>query len=103
MCTTCTAADSCDAGGVNAGTKIPVLNQKYASSSVAYASAFAYALTASTSPGLLGIHVLKTIATNTIQTKNTFWGISIPGTITLAGNYSGQNTITALVSSSTNW
>ena len=96
--------DQCDSGGVNAGTKIPVVNQQFATSSVAYnAVAQAFPLTASTSPSLLGIHVQKTTATSTPNTKNTWWGILVPGAITLAGNYSGQNTIIGVESSSTNW
>ena len=101
MCTTWTAQDSCDAGGPNAGTKIPVLNQHFATSSVSYASGTS--LTASTTPSLLGIHVLKTTATSSPQTKNTWWGILIPGAISLSGNYTGQNTVLAVVASSTNW
>lgn len=101
MCTTWTTADSCDVGGVNAGTKIPVSNQKFATSSVAYAAG--NTLTSSTSPTLLLINVPKTTATSSPQTKNTWWGINIPSAITLAGNYSGQNTITAIKSDPTNW
>jgi len=103
MCTTWTTADSCDAGGVNAATKIPVLNQKFGTTSVAYGSAFATALTASTSPTNLGIHVNKTTSTSSPQTKNTFWGIAIPGTITLSGPYTGQNTVIATESNSAFW
>jgi hypothetical protein len=104
MCTTWTGQDSCDAGGPSATTKITVNNQEFATSSVAYnAVGQAFPLTASTSPSLVGIHVQKTTATSTPFTKNTFWGILVPGTITLAGNYSGQDTIIGVESSSTNW
>jgi hypothetical protein len=96
--------DQCDAGGANAATKIPVVNQQFATSSVAYnAPAQAFPLTASTSPSLLGIHVQKTTATSTPNTKNTWWGMLVPGSITLAGNYYGQDTIIGVESSSTNW
>ena len=95
--------DACDTDGVSTSNDIPVNNQKFASSSVVFASAFAYNLTASTSPISLGVHVLKTTATNTIQTKNTYWAINIPSAITTAGAYSGQNTITAVKSSSAFW
>ena len=101
MCTTWTTADSCDIGGVNPATKIPVNNQKYATSSVAYAAG--NSLTSSTSPSLLLINVPKTTSTSSPETKNTWWGINIPSAITLAGNYSGQNTITAIKSDPTNW
>ena len=103
MCTTWTGADSCDSNGISALNDIPVNNQKFATSSVAYANAFAYQLVSSTSPYSLGIHVLKTIATSTIQTKNTYWAINIPSAISQAGNYSGQNTITAVKSSASFW
>ena len=96
--------DQCDAGGVNAATKIPVVNQQFATSSVAYnAPAQAFPLTASTSASLLGIHVQKTTSTSTPFTKNTFWGMLVPGAITQAGNYFGQDTIIGVESSSTNW
>ncbi len=109
MCTTWVgggggaAPDNCDAGGPNAGTKIPVTQQKVATSSLAYASSDAFALSASTSPTSLLINVQKTTATSSPQEKNTFWGIAIPGTITLAGNYSGQNTIIGKTSNIANW
>ena len=104
MCTFWSIADSCDAWGGQSGTStIPVNNQKFATSSVSYANAFAYPLVSSTSPYALGIHVLKTIATSTIQTKNTYWAINIPALISQAGNYTGQNTITAVKSSSSFW
>ncbi len=103
MCTTWTSADSCDAGGANAGTKIPVTNQKAATSSVAYASPLAFTLSGSTTPVLVGIHVSKTTVTSTPQAKSTFWAIKIPATITLSGNYSGQDTIIAVTSASSNW
>ena len=112
MCTTYSALggpavpDACDTGGVDNTSEIAVGNQQVATSSVSYGSGQptpAYALTASTSPLLVRINVLKTVATTTAKTKNTYWGISIPGTITLSGDYTGQNTITAIVSSTTNW
>jgi len=103
MCTTWTAADSCDSGGVDATRKIPVSNQHFATSSVAFASSQASSLTASTSPSSVGIHVLKTTATSSIQTKNTWWGINVPGAITVAGSYSGQNTVTAVKSNASFW
>lgn len=103
MCTTWTSADSCDVGGLNAGTKIPVTNQKAATSSVPYASSSTFTLSGSTTPVSVALHVLKTIATNTPQSKNTYWAIAIPIAISLAGNYSGQNTITAVTSAASNW
>lgn len=109
MCTTWisggggSAPDNCDQGGPNAGTKIPVTQQRAATSSVAYTSSLAYTLSASTSPTSVLINVQKTTSTSSPQTKNTFWGIEIPYTITLAGSYSGQNTIVGKTSAVANW
>jgi hypothetical protein len=103
MCTTWTAADSCDTNGINAANDIPISNQKVATSSVAYASPFSYTVTSSTSPQEVTIRVPKTTATTSPQVKDTYWGINIPIAITLAGNYTGQNTITAKVSNLLFW
>lgn len=103
MCTTWTTADSCDTNGINAANDIPVSNQKFATSSVAYASSFAYTLTGSSSPSELNIRVPKTTSTSSPETEDTYWGINIPGTITQAGSYLGQNTITAKKSGSAFW
>lgn len=103
MCTTWTSADSCDNNGVNPANDIPISNQKAATSTIAYSSPFSYTITASTSPVSVPIHIQKTTATNTPQSKATLWAISIPIAITLAGTYTGQNTITAVTSASANW
>jgi hypothetical protein len=105
MCTQWTTPDSCDHyyGSALATSTIPVANQKFATSSLAYASIYTTALTSSSSPVLDDVRVLKTTATTSIQTKNTFWGIAVPAAVTLSGNYSGQDTITAVESSSAFW
>jgi len=103
MCTTWTAPDSCDSNGISATNDIPVGNQKFASSSIAYDSGFSYTLTGSTSPAELLLRVLKTTSTSSPQTKDTYWGIAIPWTITQAGNYAGQNTIIAKKSNASFW
>lgn len=103
MCPGWTAPDSCDTNGVNAANDIPISNQKVATSSVAYGSAFAYSLTGSTSPTSIAIHVPKTTSTSSPQSKFTYWGINVPIAITLAGSYLGQDTITAVKSSSAFW
>ncbi|MFZ2555216.1 MAG: hypothetical protein WAZ27_03845 [Minisyncoccia bacterium] len=101
MCTTWTTADSCDTNGVNAANDIPVANQRFATSTVAFSNATV--LTGSTSPSALDIRVLKTTATSSPAQKNTYWGISIPVAITVAGNYTGQNTLTATISNYLFW
>jgi hypothetical protein len=101
MCTTWTGHDTCDVGGADATRKIPVANQHFATSSVVYASGAT--LTGSTTPASLAIHIQKTTATSSPQSKNTYWGINVPGTITVAGSYQGQDTITAVTSNSSFW
>lgn len=103
MCTTWTGADSCDHQGTGSTNSIPVINQKAATSSVAYASSLAFTLSGSTTPVSVGIHVLKTTATSTPQSKLTYWAIKVPSTITVAGSYTGQDTITAVTSAASNW
>lgn len=103
MCTNWSGADTCDTKHPvpSATSTIPVVNQKFATSTVSYAAATS--LTSSSSPTLFPIHVLKTTATSSPQTKDTLWAINIPIAITLAGSYSGQNTIIAAKSSSVHW
>ena len=103
MCTTWSGPDSCDHSGFDNTKDIGITNQKAATSSVAYASSFAYALSGSTTPVTVGIHVQKTTSTSSPQNKLTYWAIKIPATITLAGNYTGQDTITAVTSAAANW
>ena len=80
---------------------IAIANQEFATSSLAYGSGTD--LTASTSPSELEINVNKTVATATLATGDTLWGIAVPGTITLAGDYTGQNTILGIVGESSDW
>jgi hypothetical protein len=84
----------------NATSTITVGNQKYASSSVSYASATALL----SNPGAnFLVHVNKSTATTTPATKNTYWGITVPGTITLSGDYFGVNTLIGITSPSASW
>ena len=103
MCTNWTGFDSCDAGGVNTATEIAINNQKAGTSTVAYSSLYAYTMTASTTPLEVLIGVKKTVATSTQETKYTWWGINVPSSITLAGDYTGRNVITAKTSNSAFW
>jgi hypothetical protein len=103
MCTNWSAPDSCDSDGISSANDITINNQKVATSSVAYASSQAFALTGSTSPTSVAIHVPKTTATATPQQLSNYWGITIPSALTVAGNYSGQNTITAVKSNPSFW
>lgn len=97
MCTGYTSTSTC----VNSSTStIPASEQVYATSSRTYASSTSLS---STTPTELEVNVFKSTATSTQATGNTIWGIRVPGTITLAGNYKGENTFTAIVGESANW
>jgi hypothetical protein len=93
----CTTYPSCT-GAVT--TTVPAPEQHFATSSVVYASGVAMS---STTPYQLDIKVPKTTSTSSPQTKNTFWGIHIPGTITLAGDYIGRNTLIGVASLAADW
>ena len=96
--------DACDTGGINPSSEIPATTtQKVATSSTAYAAIDSYFLGSSTTPRDVAIRVPKTTSTSSPQEKDTFWGIAIPIAITLAGNYTGENTITAKVSNFLFW
>lgn len=78
---------------------IPVNEQEYGTSTLAYGSGFDLA----TSSNLLAIEVPKSTATSTQTSGEIFWGIAVPGAIALAGDYTGQNTFTVDPSDSTAW
>jgi hypothetical protein len=103
MCTTWTTADSCDSNGISGTNDIVVSNQKFATSTMSWEAAGATALTSSSSPSDLAIHVPKTLTTSTPNTRYVYWGIRVPNTITAAGAYSGQNTITGKKSAAAFW
>jgi hypothetical protein len=78
---------------------IPVSEQVFATSSVAYADA-----TSLDSAGQeLEENVPKTTSTATPAQDFTYWGINVPGTITQSGDYTGQNTILGVKSEATQW
>lgn len=74
--------------------------QEFATSAVAYGSGYDLS---STTPFTLLINIPKTTSTSTYEEKDTFWGIAVPGTITLAGSYTGENTFTAQMSDPSVW
>lgn len=85
----------------NATSTIFAANQKYSSTSQTYASAI-FAL--SNAPQTDFLHVPKsTSSTSSPNRKITYWGILVPGTITLSGSYVGRNTILGLTSPSSAW
>ncbi|MFQ6083620.1 MAG: hypothetical protein ACE5WD_09685, partial [Candidatus Aminicenantia bacterium] len=74
------------------GNSISVTQQKYATSSVAYGSPYAYTL--QLDPGQeLELNLPKTIDAGNKQTTDIYWGIQIPDPQP-TGDYSGQNTLT---------
>lgn len=85
----------------NATSTIFANNQKYSSTSIAYASAI---FTLSNSPQTDFLRVPKsTSSTSSPNRKITYWGILVPGTITLSGSYIGRNTILGVTSPSSAW
>jgi hypothetical protein len=84
----------------NATSTIPVASQRYASSSVLYS--FATSSLSAVSTDFL-LHVNKTTATATPQSKETYWGIAVPAAITLSGDYLGRNTVIGITSPSSSW
>ncbi len=49
------------------------------------------------------INNAKSTATSSPATSTTYWGIRIPGTISISGDYTGENTIIAIVGESSDW
>lgn len=97
MCTTYTGSTPCPQ---SASSTIQEREQVFATSSVTYAQGTALS---STTPQVIQINVPKSTATSTQANRNAFWGIRVPGTITFAGDYKGENTFTAILSNSTEW
>ncbi len=102
MCTNFSLTNPCP---VSATSTIPQSEQRYATSSVAYGSGFS--LQPTTSPATLLSQIPKPTSTSTAGTPHpngtTFWGIRVPGTISLAGAYTGQNTFSGAVSTPSAW
>ncbi len=84
----------------SATSTVPDFKQEFATSSIAYGSGIDLS---STTPQLLALKVQKTTSTTTPNNGITYWGIEVPGTITLSGAYTGLNTFYAVTSSSTDW
>lgn len=75
--------------------------QEYATSSdsIAYGSGFDL----STTTTQVEINIPATTATATPSEDDTYWGIAVPGSITLAGDYVGRNYIDGVVAESVDW
>jgi hypothetical protein len=97
MCTTYTVSTECP---VSASSTVPENQQRFATSSVSYASGVSLS---STTPFQLEINVPKTTSTSTFASRQTYWGIQVPGSITLAGSYTGLNTFMVNTSEPLEW
>lgn len=97
MCPTYTSGFDCPN---SATSTIPESEQVYGTSTVSYGQGVALSSTTLTE---LELNVPKSTSTVAQATANTYWGIRVPGTITLAGNYTGENTFYAIVGESANW
>ncbi len=101
MCTGFSIASPCLP---SATSTIPESEQVFATSSVTYDSAEALGNTlSSTTPKQIEINVPKSTATSSQATRDAFWGIRVPGTISYAGAYNGQNIFTAIMSEIAEW
>ncbi len=98
MCTGFSTTNPCP---VSATSTIPQSEQRYATSAVAYGSGAT--LQPTTSPATLLNQIPKPTSTSTPTSGTTYWGIRVPGTITLAGSYTGQNTFTGAISTPSSW
>ena len=78
-------------------------NQVFGTSSIAYSTATPQFVLSSSTAKELEINIIKPQSTSTQPSAETFWGIAIPGSITLAGDYFGQNTFTVRISETGEW
>lgn len=84
----------------NATSTIFVTDQKYATSSLAYASSVSLL----SNPGAeVEINVPKSTSTTVQAERNTFWGVLVPGAITVSGTYTGVNTLIGITGERANW
>lgn len=82
------------------GDTIPAGQERYATSTVAYASGV---VLATSTPKFFDFNILKSTSTSTPNTGTLYWGITVPATITVSGDYKGQNSIDAVLNSSAIW
>lgn len=97
MCTTYAPGSPCPS---SATSTIPEDEQRFATSTTSYASATTLS---STTPKEIEINVHKSTSTTTPTTSSAYWGIRVPGTITYAGSYTGENTFTVILGESSEW
>jgi hypothetical protein len=107
MCKTFTPSTECQ---VSATSTIPDEEQQFASTTLSYiplpgAVGPGHFRLASDSVQEIDLDVEKTIGTSTADYKQgvTYWGIRVPGSITLAGSYTGLNTFSAVTAEKEDW
>ncbi|MCA9366653.1 hypothetical protein KC887_00105 [Candidatus Kaiserbacteria bacterium] len=99
MCGTFAVGNDCP---VSATSTIPENQQQFSSTSLAYNSPLAVILSSST-PNEVELNIRKSTVPALTATGTTWWGIAVPITITLAGNYQGLNTFSAVTAESVDW
>lgn len=101
MCGTFALASKCR---VSATSTVPENQQKFGTSSLSYGSSQATTLS-STTLKELEINAAKQTSTSSasLLRKTTYWGIAVPGTITLAGAYKGINSFIAKTAEAVDW
>lgn len=80
--------------------------QQFQSSEVTYSTSSPLGIilpNSTSSPLQVELDVPKTTSTSTPADGTTFWGIAVPSSITLAGQYSGLNTYFAVTAEATDW
>lgn len=97
MCVTYTNSTLCPN---SATSTIPDYEQRFATDTIAYASATSLS---STTEQEIEINVPKSTATSSQATADAYWGIRVPASITFSGDYTGENTFIAIVGESTDW
>jgi hypothetical protein len=97
MCGTFAVGNECPN---SASSTIPENTQQFGTSSVAYGSGTALSSSTVTQ---LELNVAKSTSTTTPTSGVTYWGIGVPGTITLAGSYTGLNTFYAVTAEPGDW
>ncbi len=99
MCGTFAVGNDCEP---SATSTIPESEQRLSSTSLSYLSPLAVTLS-STTYQEVELDVPKSTSTSTPSNGVTYWGIAVPVSITLAGNYQGLNTFTAVTAEANDW
>jgi hypothetical protein len=97
MCTNFSIGTPCPSSSTST---VAENNQRFGTSTVSYASGIALS---SSTVYQLELNVPKTTSTSTYASGVTYWGIAVPGSITLAGSYTGLNTFMVAVSEPSQW